>query len=209
MLLKNLYKKYLLIIFSLFSIFFSYQSNASTVFLSLDQITEFEQIHLSNTDGFSYATHQNENGVVFLTYFVLQSGQASADVGKENALYDWSDFDTYNQSIYNYDENAWTFSISVADIDGNVVNSDPVSILPDENNIFTLDLLSLTSRDIIDEVWVTVSGDIPLPGNDAVSEWELSFGLGSAGAEVPLPPTLILYLLGMSSILIASRCKNT
>ena len=82
-----------------------------------------DKINLSNTDGFSFATHQNENGVVFLTYFVLQSGQATADVGKENALYDWSQFDTYNQSIYNYDENAWTFSVSVADIDGNVVSS--------------------------------------------------------------------------------------
>lgn len=190
----------------LMSIFLIHKSNASTVILSLDQITEFEQIHLSNTNGFSYATDRDENGVIFLTYFVLQSGQASADVGKENALYDWSDFDSYNQSIYNYDENAWTFSISVADIEGNIVNSDPVSISPEENNIFTLDLLSLTSRDVIDEVWVTVSGDIPLPGNDAVSEWELSFGLGSA-AEVPLPPAFILYLLGISSMFIANRFK--
>lgn len=207
MLFKNLYKKYLLIMFSLFSIFFAHQSNASTVILSIDQITEFEQIHLSNTDGFSYATHQDENGVVFLTYFVLQSGQASADVGKENALYDWSDFDTYNQSIYNYDENAWIFSISVADIDGNVVNSDPVSILPEENNIFSLDLLSLSSRDIIDEVWVTVSGDIPLPGNDAVSEWELSFGLGSA-AEVPLPPAFLLYSLSIMPIVLSRYIRK-
>jgi len=189
------------------SVFFTQQNSASTVFLSLDQINEFEQIHLSNTDGFSYATHQNENGVVFLTYFVLQSGQATADVGTEDAHYDWSQFDTYNQSIYNYDENAWTFSVSVADIDGNIVSSDPVSILPEENNIFSLDLLSLSSRDTISEVWVTVSGDIPLPGNDAVSEWELSFGLGSA-AEVPLPPAFLLYSLSIMPIVLSRYIRR-
>ena len=80
-----LFKKYSVIVLALMSVFFTQQNSASTVFLSLDQINEFEQIHLSNTDGFSYATHQDENGVVFLTYFVLQSGQATADVGKENA----------------------------------------------------------------------------------------------------------------------------
>ena len=202
-----LFKKYLVIVLALMSVFFTQQNSASTVFLSLDQITEFEQINLSNTDGFSFATHQNENGVVFLTYFVLQSGQATADVGKENALYDWSQFDTYNQSIYNYDENAWTFSVSVADIDGNIVSSDPVSIPPEENNIFSLDLLSLSSREIIDEVWVTVSGDIPLPGNDAVSEWELSFGLGSA-AEVPLPPAFLLYSLSIMPIVLSRYIRK-
>ena len=202
-----LFKKYSVIVLALMSVFFTQQSSASTVFLSLDQITEFEQINLSNTDGFSFVTHQNENGVVFLTYFVLQSGQATADVGKENALYDWSQFDTYNQSIYNYDENAWTFSVSVADIDGNIVSSDPVSIPPEENNIFSLDLLSLSSREIIDEVWVTVSGDIPLPGNDAVSEWELSFGLGSA-AEVPLPPAFLLYSLSIMPIVLSRYIRN-
>ena len=202
-----LFKKYSVIVLTLMSVFFTQQNSASTVFLSLDQITEFEQINLSNTDGFSFATHQNENGVVFLTYFVLQSGQATADVGKENALYDWSQFDTYNQSIYNYDENAWTFSVSVADIDGNIVSSDPVSIPPEENNIFSLDLLSLSSREIIDEVWVTVSGDIPLPGNDAVSEWELSFGLGSA-AEVPLPPAFLLYSLSIMPIVLSRYIRR-
>ena len=202
-----LFKKYSVIVLTLMSVFFTQQNSASTVFLSLDQITEFEQINLSNTDGFSFATHQNENGVVFLTYFVLQSGQATADVGTEDAHYDWSQFDTYNQSIYNYDENAWTFSVSVADIDGNIVSSDPVSIPPEENNIFSLDLLSLSSREIIDEVWVTVSGDIPLPGNDAVSEWELSFGLGSA-AEVPLPPAFLLYSLSIMPIVLSRYIRN-
>ena len=202
-----LFKKYLVIVLALMSVFFTQQNSASTVFLSLDQITEFEQINLSNTDGFSFATHQNENGVVFLTYFVLQSGQATADVGTEDAHYDWSQFDTYNQSIYNYDENAWTFSVSVADIDGNIVSSDPVSIPPEENNIFSLDLLSLSSREIIDEVWVTVSGDIPLPGNDAVSEWELSFGLGSA-AEVPLPPAFLLYSLSIMPIVLSRYIRK-
>ena len=202
-----LFKKYSVIVLALMSVFFTQQNSASTVFLSLDQINEFEQIHLSNTDGFSYATHQDENGVVFLTYFVLQSGQATADVGTEDAHYDWSQFDTYNQSIYNYDENAWTFSVSVADSDGNIVSSDPVSILPEENNIFSLDLLSLSSRDTISEVWVTVSGDIPLPGNDAVSEWELSFGLGSA-AEVPLPPAFLLYSLSIMPIVLSRYIRR-
>ena len=202
-----LFKKYSVIVLTLMSVFFTQQNSASTVFLSLDQITEFEQINLSNTDGFSFATHQDENGVVFLTYFVLQSGQATADVGTEDAHYDWSQFDTYNQSIYNYDENAWTFSVSVADIDGNIVSSDPVSIPPEENNIFSLDLLSLSSREIIDEVWVTVSGDIPLPGNDAVSEWELSFGLGSA-AEVPLPPAFLLYSLSIMPIVLSRYIRK-
>ena len=202
-----LFKKYSVIVLALMSVFFTQQNSASTVFLSLDQITEFEQINLSNTDGFSFATHQNENGVVFLTYFVLQSGQATADVGTEDAHYDWSQFDTYNQSIYNYDENAWTFSVSVADSDGNIVSSDPVSIPPEENNIFSLDLLSLSSREIIDEVWVTVSGDIPLPGNDAVSEWELSFGLGSA-AEVPLPPAFLLYSLSIMPIVLSRYIRK-
>ena len=202
-----LFKKYSVIVLTLMSVFFTQQNSASTVFLSLDQINEFEQIHLSNTDGFSYATHQDENGVVFLTYFVLQSGQATADVGTEDAHYDWSQFDTYNQSIYNYDENAWTFSVSVADSDGNIVSSDPVSILPEENNIFSLDLLSLSSRDTISEVWVTVSGDIPLPGNDAVSEWELSFGLGSA-AEVPLPPAFLLYSLSIMPIVLSRYIRR-
>ena len=79
--------------------------------------------------------------------------------------------------------------------------------MPEENNIFSLDLLSLSSREIIDEVWVTVSGDIPLPGNDAVSEWELSFGLGSA-AEVPLPPAFLLYSLSIMPIVLSRYIRK-
>ena len=45
-------KKYSVIVLALMSVFFTQQNSASTVFLSLDQINEFEQINLSNTDGF-------------------------------------------------------------------------------------------------------------------------------------------------------------
>ena len=191
-------------IFSLIFIFGMNFSYASTVILSLDQITQFQQIHLSNYQGFSYPTEMDENGVVFLTYFVMQDGQVSADVGQSNAGYDWSSFQEYNQSIYNFDDNSWNFSISVKDNSGYIINSETIQITPDENHVFTLDLLALPAREFIDEVWVTVSGNIPLPGNDAVSEWELSFGLGSA-AEVPLPPASFLYIAAISGFILARR----
>lgn len=192
--------------FSLIILFGVNLTHASVIILPLEEILEFDQINISNNDGFSFPTHQDENGVIFITYFVLQGGYASADVGKVNALYDWSGFDFYDQSIFNYDDNPWSFSVSVKDIAGNIVSSDTVEIAQFDNNVFSLSLLPLTSREIIDDVWVTVSGDVPLPnsGNDAVSEWELSFGLGSA-AEVPLPPASFLYIAAISGFVLARR----
>ena len=67
-----------------------------------------------------------------------------------------------------------------------------------------MNLLDLASRNPINEVYVTISADLSLPGYDSVAEYELSFGLGSV-SEVPLPSGIILLLSALSGLLLAQR----
>ena len=92
---------------------------AATVTLSGAQISEFEQINISGASGATITQPTNQttvNGVTFLTYFVMALGQVSADIGDNEFGLDWSEFDTYSQTIKNYDENPWYFSLSAKDI---------------------------------------------------------------------------------------------
>ena len=70
--------------------------------------------------------------------------------------------------------------------------------------LFSANLMNLGSRNPITEVYVTISAELPLPGNDSVAEYELSFGLGSV-SEVPLPSGIILLLSALSGLLLAQR----
>ena len=177
---------------------------AATVTLSGAQISEFEQIYISDSSGSTVQTHQTVDGVTFLTYFIMADGISSATIGDVDAGFDWSIYDTYTQSIKNYDENPWNFSLTVTDSSFNFAESLTVELAPQEEQIFSVNLLDLASRNPINEVYVTISADLSLPGNDSVAEYELSFGLGSV-SEVPLPSAIILLLSALSGLLLARR----
>ena len=201
---KSLYMKFKDIF--IFAIFFltSQIAHAATVSLSGAQISEFEQIYISGSSGSTFQTHQTVDGVTFLTYFIMADGISSAAIGDVDAGFDWSIYDTYTQSIKNYDENPWNFSLTVTDSSFNFAESLTVELAPQEEQIFSVNLLDLASRNPINEVYVTISADLSLPGNDSVAEYELSFGLGSV-SEVPLPSGIILLLSALSGLLLARR----
>ena len=200
----TLYKKFKGIF--LCTIFFltSQIAYAATVSLSGAQISEFEQIYISDSSGSTFQTHQTVDGVTFLTYFIMTDGISSAAIGDVDAGFDWSTYDTYSQSIKNYDENPWNFSLTVTDSSFNFAESLTVELAPQEEQIFSVNLLDLASRNPINEVYVTIWADLSLPGNDSVAEYELSFGLGSV-SEVPLPNGIILLLSAFSSLLLFKR----
>lgn len=180
--------------------------HASTVSLSQSEILNFEQIHTSSPEGYSFITGMPQEGVTFLTYFVLESGPHSADIGDDDSGFNWDEFDTYSQSILNRDENPWYFSLSVKDTTGLTISSPTYELQTNEQRIFSVDLNLLNSRNPIDELWVTVSGNIPEPGNDAVLEWDLYFELGEVN-EIPLPGSIILFMTAFSSLLTLKRLR--
>ena len=208
---RHLFNRFLITFYVALMILISPMSHAATISLSHNEILDFEQIHingqydcappyLSMTDGCSFITNISDTGVAvtFLTYFELQSGPASADVGNDDFGVNWNEYDTYAQSILNRDENAWSFSLSVKDSTGSIANSGTYLLDKDEQAIFSVDLLELDLQDPIAEIWVTVSGNIPEPGNDAVIEWDLNFELGEV-SEIPVPSSIWLFLSAMLS----------
>ena len=104
----------------------------------------------------------------------------------------------------NRDENPWYFSLSVKDTTNLIASSSSYELQTNEEKIFSVDLSQLNSRNPIDAVWVTVSGNIPEPGNDAVLEWDLYFEMGEVN-EIPIPGSIIFILSALSSLLLVKR----
>ena len=202
-----LYNEFKFFLLPIFLVMIHQIGYAATVTLSGAQISEFEQIYISGSSGSTVQTHQTDDGVTFLTYFIMANGISSAAIGDVDAGFDWSIYDTYTQSIKNYDENPWNFSLTVTDSSFNFAESLTVELAPQEEQIFTVNLLDLASRNPINEVYVTISADLSLPGNDTVAEYELSFGLGSV-SEVPLPSGIIFLLSSLSGLLFAQRVRR-
>jgi hypothetical protein len=172
-------------------------SSAAVVSLNLNDILGFSQIDFSGSaNAQSQQTNTSPNGVTFTTFWVLGNGQASADVGSQNLTLDWSDFDTFSQSILNHDENTWSFSLSASD-GVSTQTSSTIDIAPDEEQSLSVSLLPLANLNSIEEVYITISANLPLPGPDAVSEYELSFSVN----EVPLPASSWFFSLSIAALL--------
>ena len=172
-------------------------SSAAVVSLNLNDILGFSQIDFSGSvNAQSQQTNIGPNGVTFTTFWVLGNGQASADVGSQNLTLDWSDFDTFSQSILNHDENTWSFSLSASD-GVSTQTSSTIEIAPDEEQSLSVSLLPLANLNSIEEVYITISANLPLPGLDAVSEYELSFSVN----EVPLPASSWFFSLSIAALL--------
>lgn len=180
-------------------------SSAAMVSLDLDDILGFSQINFSGSVTADTAqTNVDEDGVTFLTFWVLGSGQASADIGSEGLTLDWSEYDTFSQSILNHDENPWNFSLSASD-GVTTVTSNPVEIGSDQDQILSVDLSSLAQLNNIEEVYVTISAELPLPGNDNVAEYELSFQV----SEVPLPASAWFFSLSIATLVVVRRGRES
>ena len=134
--------------------------------------------------------------ITFLTFWVLGNGQVSADIGSQNLTLDWSAFDTFSQSILNHDENAWSFSLSASD-GITTQTSSTIEIAPDEEQSFSVNLLPLANLNSIEEIYITISANLPLPGLDTVSEYELSFAVN----EVPLPASSWFFSLSIAALM--------
>jgi hypothetical protein len=171
----------------------SLNSFGAVVSLSQSELWNFEHINISSSGGVSLPVYQDENGLVFITFFFMADGMSSAAIGDVDAGFDWDQFDTYSQSIVNRDENPWFFSLSVKDSFNNIASSETIELAFEEGQIFSVDLSGLASRNPINEVYVTISADLPLPANDSVAEYQISFGV----SEVPLPAGIYLFLSGL------------
>ena len=172
-------------------------SSAAMVSLNLNDILGFSQLNFSGSvSAQSAQTNVDANGVTFLTFWVLGNGQVSADIGSQNLTLDWSAFDTFSQSILNHDENAWSFSLSASD-GITTQTSSTIEIAPDEEQSFSVNLLPLANLNSIEEIYITISANLPLPGLDTVSEYELSFAV----SEVPLPASSWFFSLSIAALM--------
>jgi len=179
-------------------------SSAATVSLNLNDILGFSQIDFSGSfSAQSQQTNIDSDGVTFLTFWVLGDGEVSADIGSQGLALDWSAFDTFSQSILNRDETAWRFSLSASDALSTQTSS-TVEIAPSQEQSLSVNLLPLANLNSITEVYITVSADLPLPGLDTVSEYELSFDV----SEVPLPASSWFFSLSIAALLFV-RSKSS
>ena len=176
-------------------------TSAAMVSLDVNDILGFSQINYSGgTAAQTSQTNIDVNGVTFITFWVMGNGQASADIGSENLALDWSAYDTFSQSILNHDENPWSFSLSASD-GLTTVSSNPIVIAEDEEQALSVSLSSLANVNNIVEVYVTISADLPLPGNDTVSEYNINFQVN----EVPLPASAWFFSLSLATLVIVRR----
>jgi len=172
-------------------------SSAAMVSLNLNDILGFSQIDFSdNVSAQSAQTNVDANGVTFLTFWVLGDGEVSADIGSQGLTLDWSAFDTFSQSILNHDENTWNFSLSASD-GISTQTSSTIGIAPDQEQSLSVSLLPLANLNSITEIYITISANLPLPGLDTVSEYELSFAVN----EVPLPASSWFFSLSIAALL--------
>lgn len=172
-------------------------SSAAMVSLNLNDILGFSQIDFSgNVSAQSAQTNIDANGVTFLTFWVLGDGEVSADIGSQGLTLDWSAFDTFSQSILNHDENTWNFSLSASD-GISTQTSSTIGIAPDQEQSLSVSLLPLANLNSITEIYITISANLPLPGLDTVSEYELSFAVN----EVPLPASSWFFSLSIAALL--------
>ncbi len=184
-------------------------SSAAVVSLNLNDILGFSQIDFSGSvSAESAQTNVDANGVTFLTFWVLGNGQVSADIGSQGLSLDWSAYDTFAQSILNHDENTWNFSLSASDGIA-IQTSSTIEITPGEEQSLSVSLLPLSNLNNIEEIYITISANLPLPGLDSVSEYELSFAVN----EVPLPASSWFFSLSIAALMFvrskgsASRSK--
>ena len=184
-------------------------SSAAVVSLNLNDILAFSQIDFSGSvSAESAQTNVDANGVTFLTFWVLGNGQVSADIGSQGLSLDWSAYDTFAQSILNHDENTWNFSLSASDGIA-IQTSSTIEITPGEEQSLSVSLLPLSNLNNIEEIYITISANLPLPGLDSVSEYELSFAVN----EVPLPASSWFFSLSIAALMFvrskgsASRSK--
>ena len=103
--------KSILRVIACLSLCVSLNSFGAVVSLSQSEILNFEQINTSSSGGYSFITGIPQDGVTFVTYFILEPGTSSADIGDNDADFNWDQFDTYSQSIFNRDYNSWFFLI--------------------------------------------------------------------------------------------------
>ena len=172
-------------------------SSAAMVSLNLNDILGFSQIDFSGSvSAQSAQTNVDANGVTFLTIWALGDGEVSADIGRQGLTLDWSAFDTFSQSILNHDENTWNFSLSASD-GISTQTSSTIGIAPDQEQSLSVSLLPLANLNSITEIYITISANLPLPGLDTVSEYELSFAVN----EVPLPASSWFFSLSIAALL--------
>ena len=172
-------------------------SSAAMVSLNLNDILGFSQIDFSGSvSAESAQTNVDANGVTFLTFWVSGNGQVSADIGSQGLSLDWSAYDTFAQSILNHDENTWNFSLSASDGIA-IQRSSTIEITPGEEQSLSVSLLPLSNLNNIEEIYITISANLPLPGLDSVSEYELSFAVN----EVPLPASSWFFSLSIAALM--------
>jgi len=108
----------------------------------------------------------------------------SADIGASGLGLNWSGFDTFSLNVANDNENSWSFSVSVSD--GATTATSTSQLLPNNSlaSLFSVDITGL-NLSTINSVFVTVSAELPIDGNDRTAEYTIS--------TVPVPAAAWLF----------------
>jgi len=160
------------------------QVNAVTVSISPATIQAFTQLSATGSP-VTIKTSDIAAGAGFTSVWgAAVSGINSANIGQSGLGLDWSGFDTFSLSIANDNENSWSFSVSVSD--GTTTATSTVQVLPNNSvgSLFSVDITSLNLT-TIDLVFLTVSADLPIDGNDRTAEYTAS--------AIPVPAAVWLF----------------
>lgn len=160
------------------------QASAMVVSLSPASIKSFTQISATGSPA-TIKTSESPAGAGFTTVWGFAvSGVNSADIGASGLGLDWSGFDTFSLNVANDNENSWSFSVSVWD--GATTATSTSQLLPNNSlaSLFSVDITGL-NLSTINSVFVTVSAELPIDGNDRTAEYTIS--------TVPVPAAAWLF----------------
>ncbi len=160
------------------------QAGAMTVSLRPADIQNFTQISATGSP-LTFKTAETATGAGYTTVWGFSAnGVNIADIGLTGLGIDWSGFDTFSLNIANNNESSWLFSVSV--FDGVDTATSPVQTLPNNGiaSVFNVDITGLNIT-MIDSVFITVSGNLPINGFDRTGEY--------AASTVPVPAAVWLF----------------